>query len=415
MKKNSRMYFSNIVVLLLLPYLITILINGYDMAVLNQKADSETVLPVILALQISSDYEPETIKAQAVIARSNLYRKIGEKESINRNGDQNKKERDARSEKFFETCRELRDELPSCWSVWEKADKVYEEAVEDTSGQVLTYNGELKLVPYHQISAGQTRDGETAFHNEEYAYLKAVDSNSDKTAPGYLNSTYIAKQQLPVELRIVEREDSGYVVSLMADENILEAESFVTGMGIASSDFSMQKMGEQVRFLSKGKGHGLGFSQYGGNKLAKEGNPDAIHFPRAKVEDAPYDFSFSGVKSAVLNYLNGCQMKGEPVVEADVAASFQKAVCDVLVDHQAVKDYKIPKLAMAGGVASNSALREAMKTACEKRNIPFYYPSPILCTDNAAMIGAAAYYEYMNGSRAGLDLNAVPNLKLGER
>lgn len=146
MKKNSRMYFSNIVVLLLLPYLITILINGYDMAVLNQKADSETVLPVILALQISSDYEPETIKAQAVIARSNLYRKIGEKESINRNGDQNKKERDTRSEKFFETCRELRDELPSCWSVWEKADKVYEEAVEDTSGQVLTYNGKLKLV-----------------------------------------------------------------------------------------------------------------------------------------------------------------------------------------------------------------------------------------------------------------------------
>ena len=127
---------------------------------------------------------------------------------------------------------------------------------------MLTYNGELKLVPYHQISAGQTRDGETAFHNEEYAYLKAVDSNSDKTAPGYLNSTYIAKQQLPVELRIVEREDSGYVVSLMADENILEAESFVTGMGIASSDFSMQKTGEQVRFLSKGIGHGLGFDGY---------------------------------------------------------------------------------------------------------------------------------------------------------
>ena len=98
-----------------------------------------------------------------------------------------------------------------------------------------------------------------------------MDSNSDKTAPGYLNSTYIAKQQLPVELRIVEREDSGYVVSLMADENIVQAESFVTGMGIASSDFSMQKTGEQVRFLSKGKGHGLGFSQYGGNKLAKEG------------------------------------------------------------------------------------------------------------------------------------------------
>lgn len=163
---------------------------------------------------------------------------------------------------------------------------------------------------------------------------------------------------------------------------------------------------------------GLGYP--GGPKidrLAKEGNPDAIHFPRAKVEDAPYDFSFSGVKSAVLNYLNGCHMKGEPVVEADVAASFQKAVCDVLVEHavQAVKDYGIPKLALAGGVASNSALREAMKAACEKEGVSFYYPSPILCTDNAAMIGAAAYYEYINGVRSGLDLNAVRNLRLGER
>lgn len=153
------------------------------------------------------------------------------------------------------------------------------------------------------------------------------------------------------------------------------------------------------------------------DKLSREGNPDAIHFPRAKVEDNEYDFSFSGVKSAVLNHLNGCRMKGEPIVEADIAASFQKAVCDVLVAHaiHAVKAYKIPKLALAGGVASNSTLRQAMKEACEKENIPFYYPSPILCTDNAAMIGAAAYYEFINGARSGLDLNAVPNLKLGER
>lgn len=153
------------------------------------------------------------------------------------------------------------------------------------------------------------------------------------------------------------------------------------------------------------------------DKLTKEGNPDAIHFPRAKVEDAPYDFSFSGVKSAVLNHINGCRMKGETLREADIAASFQKAVCDVLVSHalQAVKDYGIPKLALAGGVASNSALRQAMKDACERERIPLCYPSPALCTDNAAMIGAAAYYEYMNGTRHGLDLNAVPNLQLGER
>jgi len=153
------------------------------------------------------------------------------------------------------------------------------------------------------------------------------------------------------------------------------------------------------------------------DKLSKVGNPDAVKFPRAKIEGSPYDFSFSGVKSAVLNYLNGCQMKGEEINKADVAASFQKAVCDVLVEHaiQAVKDYGLDKLALAGGVASNSALRAAMTEACEEQGIELYYPSPIFCTDNAAMIGVAAYYEYLKGTRHGLELNAVPNLKLGER
>lgn len=153
------------------------------------------------------------------------------------------------------------------------------------------------------------------------------------------------------------------------------------------------------------------------DKLSKEGNPDAITFPKAHINDAPYDFSFSGVKSAVLNYINGCQMKGETFNQADVAASFQKAVTEVLVENamRAVDEYDMKKLAIAGGVASNSTLRQAMKDACEKKEIEFYYPSPIFCTDNAAMIGVAAYYEYLKGIRHGWDLNAVPNLKLGER
>ena len=153
------------------------------------------------------------------------------------------------------------------------------------------------------------------------------------------------------------------------------------------------------------------------DKLAKEGNPHAIDFPRAHMEDAPYDFSFSGVKSAVLNHLNKCRMTGEPIVEADIAASFQQAVVDVLVDNaiRAAKDYHMDRLAIAGGVASNGALRAAMEAACEKEGIRFYRPSPIFCTDNAAMIGVAAYYEYQKGPRHGWDLNAVPNLKLGER
>ena len=153
------------------------------------------------------------------------------------------------------------------------------------------------------------------------------------------------------------------------------------------------------------------------DKISKEGNPDAISFPRAHIAESVYDFSFSGLKSAVLNYLNGARMKGEEIVVADVAASFQKAVTDVLVEHamMAVKEYGFDKLAIAGGVASNSTLRKEMELACEKNQIKFYHPSPILCTDNAAMIGAAAYYEYLAGTRHGLDLNAVPNLKLGER
>ena len=153
------------------------------------------------------------------------------------------------------------------------------------------------------------------------------------------------------------------------------------------------------------------------DKLAKEGNPDAIEFPRAKIGENPYDFSFSGVKSAVLNYLNGAKMKGEEVNRADIAASFQKAVVDVLVEHtmQAAADFGMKKIAIAGGVASNGALRAAMEKACTDRGYKFYRPSPIFCTDNAAMIGVAAYYEYIKGTRHSWDLNAVPNLKLGER
>ncbi len=151
-------------------------------------------------------------------------------------------------------------------------------------------------------------------------------------------------------------------------------------------------------------------------KIAKEGNPDAIAFPRAKVADGAYDFSFSGLKSAVLNYLNGCRMKNIPVCQADVAASFQQSVTDVLVEHalRAIEEFRMDKFAIAGGVAANGTIRNALQEACQKKGVRFYHPSPILCTDNAAMIGAAAYYDFLAGKRAGLDLNAVANLKLGE-
>ena len=139
------------------------------------------------------------------------------------------------------------------------------------------------------------------------------------------------------------------------------------------------------------------------DKVSKEGNPEAIRFPRAKA--------------AVLNYLNSCQMKGEEICVPDVAASFQKAVIDVLVEHSmdALSKYDYKKFAIAGGVASNSSLRAAFEKACDDAGVEFYHPSPVYCTDNAAMIGVAGYYEYQKGVRHGFDLNAVPALKLGER
>ncbi len=164
----------------------------------------------------------------------------------------------------------------------------------------------------------------------------------------------------------------------------------------------------------------LGLGYPGGpkiDKLAREGNPDAIAFPKANFHDKSLDFSFSGVKSAVLNYLNMCEMKGMEINKADIAASFQKSIVDSLTTRAmlACKEYNMNKFAIAGGVASNSAIRSAFEQECEKHNIQFYHPSPIFCTDNAAMIGVAAYYEYMAGVRHGWDLNAIPNLKLGER
>lgn len=161
---------------------------------------------------------------------------------------------------------------------------------------------------------------------------------------------------------------------------------------------------------------GLGYP--GGPKiddLSVQGDPKAIKFPRASVEGAPYDFSFSGVKSAVLNYINGCKMKGLEYSQADIAASFQEAVTEVLVAHTmlAAENYGIHTVAMAGGVACNKGLRRKMEEQCAYRKYQLYYPEPVFCTDNAAMIGAAGYYEFINGRRDGWDLNAVPGLKLG--
>lgn len=253
MKRKSVFNLSKILVFALLPYLSVSVINGSEGILLNYRPDSEVYLTAVLSCQISPDYELQTVEAQAVIARSNLFRKFAEEENR------------------LDVLREMGKSIKNQWKWW-ISDEIYEDAVENTEGKVLLVDGKLDLVPYHEISGGTTRDGETVFGSSEYQYLKSVDSSADKNSPDYFSSTYISERQLPKELEIKERDSAGYVLSLQDDDKILEGEMFALGMGLPSSNFSIQKTGSKVRFLCRGKGHGLGFSQYGGNELAKDGS-----------------------------------------------------------------------------------------------------------------------------------------------
>ena len=161
----------------------------------------------------------------------------------------------------------------------------------------------------------------------------------------------------------------------------------------------------------------LGLGYPGGpaiQECAKEGNPEAIRFPRVNMGSDGFDFSFSGVKTAVINYIHNAEQKHITINKADVAASFQEAVTDVLSAHlvDCAKKHNAKRIALAGGVAANAPLRERCKALAKENNMKFVCPSMLLCTDNAAMIGCAAYYEWKNGVRADMTLNAVANLPL---
>lgn len=161
----------------------------------------------------------------------------------------------------------------------------------------------------------------------------------------------------------------------------------------------------------------LGLGYPGGpmiQKAAENGDKYAINFPRVSMGEDGFDFSFSGVKTAVLNYIHNAEQKGIEINKNDVAASFQQAVIDVLSDHliNAALKYNVNKISLAGGVASNKPLRDLVQEKAEENGFVFCYPRPILCTDNAAMIGCAGYYEYMNGRRADMSLNAYASLDI---
>ena len=197
----------------LIPYLCTISVNGAETALTKRKFNVEFMLPAAVASQISDNYELETIKAQAVICRSEFYRR---------------KEGEEKRKMLQEIC----EKLQPTYYLFHLSSSVYEK--------------------------GQTRDGEETLKSEEFNYLKSVDSSMDRDAEDYLGSTYVKKSQMPENLKISKRDQAGYVTELLADGRIIE-----------------------------GKGHGLGFSQYGGNELVKKGSTYTeileIYFPGMKI------------------------------------------------------------------------------------------------------------------------------------
>lgn len=255
MKKSFFPGVSGVLVLFLIPYLMVILMNGLDTALLNRTFNVEMLLPVIVASEMGSEYELEAVKAQTIIARSEFYRKLQEKKNLSSVLTQIREETEFREGEILQALIENLN---------------YEKAVTETESEVLAVDGKLQLTPYHELSAGRTRDGAEVLHSEEYAYLKSVESDMDKGSEDFLNSVYINQSVLPERLVIKSRDSAGYATEILADGDILEGESFRKGMGLSSANFTIQKIGKEIRFLCKGRGHGLGFSQYGGNEMAKE-------------------------------------------------------------------------------------------------------------------------------------------------
>lgn len=243
------------------------------------------------------------------------------------------------------------------------------------------------------------------------SYAKALAYTTGKTLvgvnhiEGHVSANYIAHKDLkPPFITLIV---SGGHTHLVEVKNYGEYEI----LGRTRDDASGEAFDKIARAMELGYPGGPII-----DRLAKQGNKNAIDFPRAYLDDG-YDFSFSGLKSAVLNYLNAKKMKKEDIIVEDVCASFQEAVVEVLSNKaiKAAMEKGYNTIALAGGVACNSALREKITELGKTKNIQIKYPPIDLCTDNAAMIGCAGYYNFINGRRDDMSLNAVPNLRIGQR
>jgi N6-L-threonylcarbamoyladenine synthase len=223
---------------------------------------------------------------------------------------------------------------------------------------------------------------------------------------GHIASNYISNQELkPPFLCLVVSGGHSHIV-------LVEDYTKMKIIGRTRDDAAGECFDKAARTMGMSYPGGIAL-----DKIAEEGNPKVFKFPRPVVNNAPYDYSFSGLKTAVINLIHNMEQRGEALPKADICASFRFAVVDLLVTNfmKAAQDYGIKTLAVAGGVSANSLLRSRLKQECKDRGFDFYLPEKSLCTDNAAMIGSQGYYEYLSGNIADLSLNAVATLPIDYR
>lgn len=255
MKEYLSTYFTLLLMILFLPFLITFLISGQDACPLYKCLDMEKYLPVIVYLQIPYTHHLENIKAQTVLARTNIQLQMENGTSL------------------FRILEKPLDYLVHEQSLIHFL-HTYErfiEASQSTLGQVLTYQNQKVFLPYCYMTAGGTRDGTSLLHSEKYEYLVSVDSSQDQRADDYLTSLYYPDTDYYEQVEIISSDKNGYVLFLKAGGYMMSGEEFRRKLELPSSAFTLREINGQTRILCRGKGHGLGFSQYGGNKMAGQG------------------------------------------------------------------------------------------------------------------------------------------------